>query len=182
MDETIDILDAEGKLTARTCLKSEAHRNGWCHRTIHVWLYTADGRVVLQQRGAQKKTFPNLWDVSAAGHVGAGEDILEAAVREVYEELGCIISAEKLEKIGVFKEVHHHGPEFIDCEFHHTFIAPLEVPFSSLVAEEQEVAQLGLKHYIQVGEEAWGKANPSVYVPHSSEYYRKVFRAIKNRL
>ena len=88
MDEEVDILTDSGEYTGTTCLKSEAHKNGWCHPTVHVWLYTADGKVLLQQRGKHKKTFPLLWDVSVAGHVSAGEDILAAAKREVQEEVG----------------------------------------------------------------------------------------------
>ncbi|VXC33745.1 Hydrolase (fragment) [Maribacter litoralis] len=44
MDELIDILDANGNLTNRTAMKSEAHKNGWYHQTVHVWFYTLDGR------------------------------------------------------------------------------------------------------------------------------------------
>lgn len=182
MEEEVDILDADGQPTGKTASRSEAHRNGWCHPTIHVWLYTRNGKVLMQQRGPLKKTFPNLWDVSVAGHIGAGEEILEAAVREVNEEVGYALDPGKLEKVGIFKEVHRHRADFVDCEFHHTFIAPLEVSFASLRKEEDEVAQLALRSLVQVMEEAWGKARAVDYVPHDSTYYKNVFTAIKNRL
>lgn len=182
MDEEIDILDSDGNPTGKTSLKSVAHKNGWCHPTVHIWLYTQDGKVVLQQRGSAKRTFPNLWDVSVAGHVGAGEDIEDAAVREVAEEVGYTLRKDQLERIGVFKEVHHHRADFTDCEFHHTYIAPLQVDFSTLIKEANEVAQLALKPYLQVVEESWGQARNWEYVPHSSAYYQAVFGALKERL
>ncbi len=92
MDERVDILDEQGKPTGESCLKSEAHRNGLLHPTIHVWLYTPDGRVLIQQRGENKATHPLLWDVSVAGHVSAGEEVITAAIREVEEEVGLTIS------------------------------------------------------------------------------------------
>ena len=75
MDELIDILDANGNLTNRTAMKSKAHKNGWYHQTVHVWFYTLDGKILLQQRSKNKDVFPLLWDVSVAGHIGAGENI-----------------------------------------------------------------------------------------------------------
>lgn len=182
MDEEIDILDERGNPTGKSCLKSVAHQNGWCHNTVHIWLYTADGKVLLQQRGRLKKSFPLLWDVSVAGHVGVGEDIESAALREIREEVGYTLEAGKLEKIGIFKEIHRHRPDFVDCEFHHTYIAPLEVPFNSLTMEEREVEQLALKPLIQVSEEMWGMAKPGSYVPHDAEYLKSVFTALKERL
>jgi 8-oxo-dGTP pyrophosphatase MutT (NUDIX family) len=46
--------------------------------------------VLLQRRSRYKDTHPNLLDVSCAGHVDAGENIVECALRELREELGCL--------------------------------------------------------------------------------------------
>ena len=43
MDELIDIVDKDGNPTGESALKSEAHKNGWYHNTIHLWLYTTNG-------------------------------------------------------------------------------------------------------------------------------------------
>jgi isopentenyl-diphosphate delta-isomerase len=79
MDELIDIITPEGKPTGKTALKSEAHKNGWFHATAHIWLFTADKKILLQKRSMTKKVFPGLWDISVAGHVGAGETISKLA-------------------------------------------------------------------------------------------------------
>ena len=73
MEEYVDILDENGRPTQSTLLKKEAHRLGHFHATVHVWCYSKSGKILLQQRGKDKKTFPLLWDVSVAGHVSAGE-------------------------------------------------------------------------------------------------------------
>ena len=181
-EERIDILDSKGNLTGRTALKSEAHAKGWFHPTVHIWLYTADGRVLLQQRARNKDTHPLLWDVSVAGHIGAGEAVEEAAVREVAEEIGLDITPAELEKIGYFKSVHTHRPDLTDCEYHHTFVARLNVPLSALSRQESEVEDLALIPITKFAEEVWGLARPGKYVPHDISYYKEVIRAIKERL
>ena len=100
MDELIDILTSEGMPTGKTALKSEAHKNGWFHATVHIWIYTKENKILLQKRAMTKKVFPGLWDISVAGHIGAGESILDGAQREVNEELGIDISKADLTKIG----------------------------------------------------------------------------------
>lgn len=182
MDELIDILDSEGNFTGQTALKSEAHRKGWFHPTIHVWLYTKNGQLLIQQRARNKDSHPLLWDVSVAGHIGAGEEIEISAIREIQEEIGLTISKAKLEKIGVFKSVHEHSKALIDCEFHHTFLCELKVPLQDLQKQESEVEDLALISLLQFSEETWGLANLKKYVPHDTEYYRRIIAEVKKRL
>lgn len=182
MDELIDILDTNGEFTGKTALKSKAHREGWFHPTVHIWLYTTDGNILLQQRGSQKDTHPLLWDVSVAGHIGAGEKTIDAALREVEEEVGLKITTNNLEKIGVFKSVHEHHAQLIDCEFHHVFLCKLEVPFGELTLQKSEVAALKLISLTQFSEETWGMAKLQNYVPHGVEYFVTISKAIKKRL
>ena len=42
----------------------------------------------MQRRSPFKDTHPNQLDVSCAGHVNAGDDVLESTMRELEEELG----------------------------------------------------------------------------------------------
>ncbi|MDH3796768.1 MAG: NUDIX domain-containing protein, partial [Flavobacteriaceae bacterium] len=108
MDEWVDILDENGNATGRTCLKSEAHAKGWFHPCVHIWFYTSNGDILVQQRGANKKTYPLLWDVSVAGHMAAGETSEEAALREVEEEIGLRIKEADLQQVGVYKSLKLH--------------------------------------------------------------------------
>ncbi len=182
MDERIDIWDEEGRPTGRTALKSEAHRMGWCHPTIHVWFYTQTGRVLLQRRAFDKETFPGLWDVSVAGHIGAGESALKGAVREIQEEIGLAVRPEELQPIGTFKAVHQHPGGIVDCEFHQAFLCLLQKPLSALTPQASEVADLKLKPLLTLAEEVWGLARPGLYVPHGTAYYQKVIAEIRLRL
>lgn len=182
MDELIDILDSEGNFTGKTKLKSHAHSMGLFHATVHIWLYTIDGKILLQQRGENKDTYPLLWDVSVAGHVAAGEKIELSAVREVEEEIGLTISTKNLEKIGVFKSIQKHTNGFIDCEFHHTFLCELKVPLEELQEQESEVEALDLIPLLKFSEEILGMANTQKYVLHGATYYSTIIKAIQKRL
>ncbi|MBO0341267.1 MAG: NUDIX domain-containing protein [Bacteroidota bacterium] len=181
MDERVDILDEQGKPTGESCLKSEAHRNGLLHPTIHVWLYTPDGRVLIQQRGENKASHPLLWDVSVAGHVSAGEEVITAAIREVEEEVGLTISESDLEPLGTYKAIHKISENFIDAELHHIFLCKLQVPLNQLKKQENEVADLALVPLFKFAEETWGLASMGKYVPHGPTYYKTIIKEIKNR-
>lgn len=182
MDELVDILDGEGNFTGKTALKSEAHKNGWFHPTVHIWAYTKNGMVLIQKRGSAKDTHPLLWDVSVAGHVGAGEEIIKAAIREVKEEIGLAIAEDDLEKIGIFKSVHNHGESFTDSEFNYTYLTELKVPLEKLRKQDIEVEALALIPFFQLAEETWGMANLKKYVPHGTDYFKTVIKKIKEKL
>ena len=60
-----------------------------CYRTVvHIAIFNTKGEMLIQQRQKDKNLWPNLWDVTAAGSVIAGESSVEAAEREVFEEIG----------------------------------------------------------------------------------------------
>lgn len=182
MDELIDILDANGNPTGTTELKSKAHRLGLFHATVHIWLYTQTGELLLQQRAGNKDTFPLLWDVSVAGHIGAGEKAELSAIREIEEEIGLKVSMADLEKIGVFKSMQTHGDTLQDNEFHHTFLCALKVPFGLLKKQESEVADLKLIPLMHFEQELASTFLSKQYVPHALGYYQKITDAITSRL
>ena len=182
MDERIDILDEHGKPTGKSCLKSEAHQKGLLHPTVHVWLYTIDGRILIQQRGKNKATHPLLWDVSVAGHVAAGENVVAAAIREVREEIGLTINETDLKSLGTFKAVHKISEDFIDAELHHIYLCQLKSPLDQLVKQKNEVEDLALIPLFKFAEETWGLASVGKYVPHGPTYYKTIVQEIKKRV
>ena len=179
MEEWVDLLDTDGNNTGQRILKSEAHQKGLFHPTVHIWLYTDTGEVLLQQRAKIKKTFPLCWDVSVAGHVSAGETILAGAIREIKEEIGLDVVENDLKPIGVFKSVQAHHSGLVDCEFHHTFVCLLKQPVASLCKQEEEVAELLLKPIDIWEKDLFSKAPSLPYVPHSLEYYKEVISALR---
>jgi len=89
------------KPTGKVKERGRVHVDGDWHRSVQVWIVQkydsqregADEeeekvRVLLQRRSPYKDTHPNLLDVSCAGHVNAGDDVLDTTIREMEEELG----------------------------------------------------------------------------------------------
>ncbi len=175
MDELIDILTSTGEFTGKTCLKSEAHVKGLFHQTIHVWLYTDDKKVLLQKRAAVKKVFPNLWDVSAAGHIGTGERIEVAAIREVQEEIGITIKEVNLQKIGIRKDEIVHPNGILDNEFKHIYLCKLNKSIDQLTMQPEEVDDLQLFDLSILKDTT---KHGSFMVPNMNHYYDFIYNKI----
>ena len=97
------MLGSDGVPTGRTKPKADVHRDGDWHLASHVWLVTPDHRVLLQRRSPAKENWPDLWDISVAGHVSAGESAIDAAIREAREELGLSLHARELTHLGTLR-------------------------------------------------------------------------------
>jgi len=179
MDELIDILDSKGNFTGKTAMKSKAHELGLFHPTVHLWCYSNPGNILLQQRAANKDINPLLWDVSVAGHIGAGESPETGVFREAQEEIGVTVAISKLEKIGVFPVERKYSEYLWDREFTHTFLYELEER-TALTKQKSEVEALEWMH-IDVFETRI-KANDPRFVPNSKERYLSVLNEIRLRL
>ena len=175
MDELIDILTPEGKSTGKTALKSEAHKNGWFHATVHIWLFTSDEKILLQKRALTKKVFPGLWDISVAGHIAAGEEVLTSAKREVFEEIGLQLEEKDLIKIGTRIHQVSHANGIQDNEHHHVFIARLKTHLSELTIQKEEVDEIMLFDLSTLKNT---KNLENVLLPRFHEYYCSVYNEI----
>lgn len=181
--EYIDIVTADGAPTGKVALKDEAHQNGWYHNTIHLWLYTKHGEILLQQRSHKKSIFPLLWDVSAAGHIDAGESIEAAAIRETHEELGLNLKPNQLTKIGIHKHMSLYNDGTIkDYEFHHVFLAKLTQDISTLIPQPEEVEAIKLVTIKSFLELLSKSETNSHFVASNKDYYIFVLDAVQQKL
>ena len=53
-NEFIEIYDFNGQKTGEKALKSVVHKNGLHHSTVHLWIYTISGEVLIQKRSLNK--------------------------------------------------------------------------------------------------------------------------------
>lgn len=86
--EIIEVVDREGRVVGaapRDCVHGD---NRLLHRVVHVLVFDADDRLLLQKRSQNKTIAPGRWDTSVGGHVDCGEAIQAAMLREMEEELG----------------------------------------------------------------------------------------------
>ena len=152
------------------------------HASVHVWFYTDTGKILLQKRSPNKIAFPNLWDVSVAGHISAGEDTITSALREIEEEIGLSISKDELQEIGSYHEKHQHAPDFIENEIHHIYIGRIFASINELKIQEEELSAIKL---IPIDTFKTALTHPDfnkTYVPHSKDYYTFVLNTISENL
>ena len=142
-DELIDIFDENMRLLGQA-MKSQAHREGLWHKTFHCWLVrrAEDGQpmVWLQRRNYDKRIYPGMLDVSAAGHVKAGEEVKDG-YREVTEGLGITLNQDDLVKMFTIKEVYQQG-DIYNREFEVLYMAKVEHLLSKVQLQADEVAGL----------------------------------------
>lgn len=175
MDELIEILNPDGTFSGKSILKSEAHKNGVFHPSVHVWICNNNREILIQKRVANKSTFPNLWDISVAGHISFGENPLDTAVRETEEEIGINVLPEKLTSVGTFEHKATHPNGIIDHELHYIYVCKIDFHPGDLIPQETEVAELKLipfDHFLDI-------TSKNYFVPHGTEYFQMVRKAFK---
>lgn len=139
----VDAFDREIGLAT----KEEAHRRGLLHRAFSVLLTdrrAGETRFLLARRASDKYHSPGLWANSCCSHPRAGEDLTEAALRRVREELGC--GAENLREAGAFIYRADFGNGLTEYEYDHVLLAN---PVGKPVPDPSEVAEL---RWVSAGE------------------------------
>ena len=119
--------------------KMEAHRKGLLHRAFSVFIFDREGRMLLQQRAAQKYHGGLLWTNACCSHPYPDENVQTAAERRLNEELGFSIS---LEKIFVFTYRAEVENNLIEHEYDHVFAGEYE---GEINPDNEEVAAYAYK-------------------------------------
>ncbi len=99
--------------------KMEAHQKGLIHRAFSIFIFNSRGEMLLQQRALNKYHSAGLWSNSCCSHPYPGEEIKEAAMRRLREELGFETSLEKIFDF-VYQASFENG--LVENEFDHVFV------------------------------------------------------------
>lgn len=167
MEEMIDVLDEKtGDLTGEIISKSEAHRIGKWHGSIHILIVNKDKKkTLLQKRCEQKKLYPNMWDIAVGGHISAGENPLISAQRELQEELGLNLNNLDVKEIDRIKEqLSNNG--VISNEYVSIYVAYGDVEISKIKLQKEEVSEI--KWYSK--KELNKLIKEEIIIPHIREY------------
>lgn len=204
-NEQLKIFD-ENRDQIGIATREEVHRLGYWHETFHCWFMSIEMGIVyiyLQLRSDTKKDYPNLYDITAAGHILANESVQDG-VREIKEEIGIDVSFRELVPLGIIDySVLKEG--FIDKELANVFLYKCNKSFDDFTFQREEVKGIvkvefndfielwyGEKDFIRIkGVEIKKDGNKTLidedvgmdkFVPHQILYYKTVIQKIKEKI
>jgi isopentenyldiphosphate isomerase len=186
-----------------TATREEVHRIGHWHETFHCWFVKKSNKknyILFQLRSSEKKDFPDLLDITSAGHLLHDEEVADG-VREIKEEIGVDLVIDDLISIGIIKD-EIITKDIIDKEVAHVFVHLFNQPISNLKLQKEEVSgivqidfesfydlwingrehievealELNVKHEVITSNKVLKKA---MFLPHSHSYYSCVLERIK---
>ncbi len=99
--ELVDLLNDRKELIGETCERNSVPE-GKYRLSIHIWIVNDKNEILIQQRSASRKKFPNMW-TNTGGACIAGETSIETVKRELKEELDITPSIDNLELIASYK-------------------------------------------------------------------------------
>lgn len=147
--ELLDVLAKDGSRSGIVSERGVVHREGSFHATAHVWVAREKERggheLLLQKRSQDKDSYPGCYDISAAGHVTAGDDTIHTALRELEEELGIRAEEGQLRYVGECRSKYRgsfHGKPFFNCEKSSVYLYQEPVDIRELRLQEGEVEEV----------------------------------------
>ena len=154
--ELFDVRNPDGTVSGIVRERGVVHSDGSPHATSHVWIVRKNQKsgfdVLLQKRSKNKDSNPGCYDISSAGHVAAGDDYLESAVRELGEELGIYVKPEELKFAGMQNRVMNdvfYGRPFHDHEISKVYVYDAPITIKNLKLQESEVEEVIWMDYME---------------------------------
>lgn len=172
MEEIFDVYTRDGKhLGTKTKSFCHSENPGVYHKPVWIWIINSKNEILVQKRAACKKNHPNKWDMPSAGHVDAGEKIIDGAIRETFEELGVKTMAEDYEFIC----------EYIadkSYEIAQVYLLKLDLNIDEFKLQREEVAEVKWLSFDEFKKLFYSDE----FVRFDDEYREIVLRMLKERL
>ena len=204
-DECLKILD-ENRNEVGIASRSDVHRFGYWHDTFHCWFISQlenNNYIYLQVRSEHKEDYPNLLDITAAGHL-TNDEMIEDGIREIEEEVGIPVAYSDLEELTTIKySVEKNG--FIDNEFAHVYLYHCKHDLTDFTVQQDEVAGIVLADFVEFSQLWFGEresinikgfiinnhgnresyekiVDKNKFVPHPISFYQEVIKRIKSKI
>lgn len=135
--EFMDVFDENGNKTGEIKTKEQIIKDRNFYRIVNICIINPiTKQILIQKRSSNKITNANKWDLTAGGHVEAGETSLEAIIRETKEEIGIDISDDNIIKV---LEIKHDREKrnFIDV-----FVLEKDINIKDIILQKDEVSDI----------------------------------------
>jgi isopentenyl-diphosphate delta-isomerase len=135
------ILVDEGDRELGASEKMRAHRDGALHRAFSIFVFDAQGRLLLQKRAREKYHSGGLWSNTCCGHPRPGEPTPEAARRRLREEMNF-----ECELTEVFSFIYRAelDNKLVEHEYDHVLVGRFDGEPSPAAAEVEDWRWVGV--------------------------------------
>lgn len=145
--ELLNIFD-DDRVPIGVATRVDVHKYGYWHETFHCWFINRDVNndyIYFQLRSEHKRDYPNLLDITAAGHLLSNETV-EDGIREVKEETGIEVSFHDLIPLGVMDYVVANS-KIIDKELAHVYLHEYNGSIDDFLLQEEEVSGIFIAQF-----------------------------------
>jgi isopentenyl-diphosphate delta-isomerase len=155
--EELILVDADDQETGFLS-KAECHDgDGVLHRAFSLFLFNADGGLLLQRRSAAKRLWPGFWSNSCCSHPRRGESMAVATRRRLRDELNIEASLQFVYKFAYQADFGDAGSENELC---HVYLGRIDGVFEP---NEHEIAAVRFVQADDLAQEF--AASPESFTP-----------------
>ncbi len=115
------------------------HQKGLWHRSCDIWVINSKGEILCQKRSMKKDVKPGKWESFFGGHVLAGEDYLDSAVKELAEELGIATRFSQSDFFKIYKSDEESGRGYPHRQFKYIFRLKRDGALDGFAYEKDEI-------------------------------------------
>lgn len=127
-----DLYDYSGKKKDKIAIRGTKLNNDDFHLVINAWIVNDNGEFLITQRSANK-SHPLMWECTG-GSALKGETSLDAAIREINEELGIDIDSKTATFIGESRRFYESCPDIL-----HVWLFKSNEDIKNIKIQEEEV-------------------------------------------
>lgn len=127
-----NLYDYEGKKKKKIALRGSKLNDNEYHLVVNAWIKNSNNEYLITQRVATK-SHPLKWECTG-GSALLGETSLEAAIREIREELGINVSKDSAKHVGRCRRYYASCPDIFDV-----WIFYFDVKLEEITTQEEEV-------------------------------------------
>lgn len=144
--ELFDLYDEHGNKIDKMMERGKTNLPGEYHLVTHIWIRNSQGLYLIQQRNKQDDPIPFQW-AATGGAVLAGENSIQATVRETWEELGIRIPVAEFRLLKRYRIEDDWANYITDL-----YLVEKDIPLDALELDIREVKAVAYKTMAEIKE------------------------------
>ena len=144
--EIFDLYDKNFNKLDKKMVRGGTNDEGEYHLVVHIWFRNSKGEYLIQQRNKKEDSVPYQW-AATGGAATAGDNSIEAAIRETYEEIGIMLKPEQFQLVKRYFIDDHQSNYITDL-----YIVKQDILLEDITIDTLEVRDVAYKTMDQIHE------------------------------